>query len=109
MRMDGRDRPDRNTRTPYAQRSLRRTSRAVALSTPLPAISSKALDFASIALCSCVLAILCHSAANPPASNASAGTTNPTPAPMRSASNAVQPFTLTTQRPTLKDEESQER
>jgi len=105
MWMDRSDRPDRSL-----QRAYRRTSRAVAVTTPAPVVSSKVLDFASIALCSCVLAILCHSAATPPGSNSTSGTSaNPAPAPMRNANAAVQPFTLTTPRPTLADEESQER
>ncbi|MBE9100025.1 hypothetical protein [Vacuolonema iberomarrocanum] len=105
MWMERRDRLDRQS-----QRAYRRTSRAVAVPASAPLLSSKTLDFASIALCSFVLAVLCHSAATPPTSNSSStsGMASPTSAPTRSP-GSMQPFTLTTSRPTLLDEESQER
>ncbi|MEO1211068.1 MAG: hypothetical protein AAFX78_16200 [Cyanobacteria bacterium J06638_20] len=105
MSMERRDRPSRQL-----QRTYRRTSRAVAVPASASLLSSKTLDFASIALCSCVLAVLFHSAATPPASSSSStsGMTSSTSAPLPSA-GATQPFTLTTPRPTLNDEESQER
>jgi hypothetical protein len=104
MWMERRDRPDCQS-----QRTYRKASRAIAVPAAAPLLSSKTLDFASIALCSCVLAVLCHSAATPPTSSSSSasGMASPTSTPTQSA-GAMQPFTLTTPRPTLNDEKSQD-
>jgi hypothetical protein len=90
---------------PYSQSS----ATTVAVATTSPVFSSRSLDLMSLALCSCALTLLCHSAANLPSSGATAN--NSMAAQSGATQNvgaSVQPFTLTSPRPSVKADDAEE-
>ena len=80
---------------------------AVALYAERP--STKTLDLISLAACSCVLTLLCHSAAHLPQSTATASqTTAQNPAPLsKGGSPLFQPYTLIASSPEVKEDEDE--
>lgn len=81
---------------------------AVAIAARSELLSAKNLDFVSLALCSCVLTLLCHSAATLPQPSSLNGPTSQATTPTtRGAFSVFQPFTLTSAKAELETEESQ--
>lgn len=89
--------------------SPRSSATSVAVAAPSPMFSSRSLDLVSLALCSCALTLLCHSAANLPTSGVTAsGSMAPQSGPMQNLGTSVQPFTLTSPRPSVKADDADE-
>ncbi|NJN88752.1 MAG: hypothetical protein HC881_23795 [Leptolyngbyaceae cyanobacterium SL_7_1] len=71
-------------------------------------LSNRHLDFCSLALCSCLLTLLCHSSATPPqtASNANSSTSAvSTPSHGTTPTSPFKLFTLSSFRPETEEEE----
>ncbi len=72
-------------------------------------LSTKTLDLISLAACSCVLTLLCHSAANLPQSTATVSSaTARNAAPLsKNGRTLFQPYTLIASSPELKEDEDE--
>jgi|GEM_PF-1712082 len=83
-------------------RRSRRVVGAMAIAASPPLVSGKNLDFLSLTLCSCALALLCHSAANPPQANSANPNSMAQSRPIQGSGATLQPYTLPASRPSLK-------
>jgi len=94
----------RRDRHPYRSAAI-----SVAASPPAPPFSSRNLDFVSLALCSCALTLLCHSAAHVPSvGSASNGSLAASSRPLQNLGSSLQAFTLPSFRPSVESDEAQE-
>lgn len=80
---------------------------AVAIARPFP-ISNQQIDFWLLALCSCVLTLLCHAMTTVPQTSSAGGTAIATQSTTSTQSHSTFTFkllTLTTPKPELEDDE----
>ncbi|MFQ3618778.1 MAG: hypothetical protein SNJ57_12530 [Cyanobacteriota bacterium] len=98
----------RAARTPHLPHLYAESRVRVAAAAPQPEIlTTKGLDFLSLAVCSCALTLLCHSATSP-LHNASPANSNAvrSPAMSRTATTpSFAPFTLVSPSPEVKEQD----
>jgi len=84
----------------------RPTATSVAVAVPL--VSSRNLDLLSLALCSCALTLLCHSAATLPNGGVASNGNLASQSRPSNLGSSLQPFTMPSSRPTVQAEDTEE-